>query len=137
MFILACFLKFAMTLEILVHWITLLIAFFHYLGNTLSQIFIMHRLVLFLFSPLYFTANTFYFPCLFIGRSELITALSHHSEKQSTRLNAEVRCVCYQYISTNDCIPVCEFNFLISCLLVKVQTSLSSQVEHLKFKLGS
>lgn len=43
-FILVFFPKFNMILEILVHWMTLLTVFSHCLENTLSQIFIMHRL---------------------------------------------------------------------------------------------
>ncbi|XP_024465928.1 uncharacterized protein LOC7475527 isoform X5 [Populus trichocarpa] len=43
-FISVFFLKFNTTLGILVHWITLLTAYSHCLGNTLSQTFTMHRI---------------------------------------------------------------------------------------------
>ena len=61
MFILAFFLKSGMILEIHVRWITLLTAFSHYLESTLSQTFIMHRLVFYSFLALWnFNANSLY-----------------------------------------------------------------------------
>lgn len=53
--------------------------------------FLIFMEVAFLFSCLNFT--TILFPLPSFARSELTTALCHHLERQSTRLNAEARCL--------------------------------------------
>lgn len=112
-FILVSFPKLDTISEILVHWITLLIAFSHCLESTLSQTFITHRFVFFcsyvwtlgklgwsqgpIFSfvlPLLiyglFNLSDTIFVCFYqllsvnvLCRLELITALSHHFGRQS------------------------------------------------------
>lgn len=95
-----------MILEIHVRWITLSTAFSHYLESTLSQTFIMHRLVFYSFLTSEILMLILFILFLFC-RLELTTALSHHLERQSTSWNAEVRSVYILLVLLMDVCPIC------------------------------